>query len=246
MIPERLGFYKNDPKFWKKLKVLTFIIRNFERFLNFALVWLFRKFNFFLPFFRLYSERNYSLQLRRKPENFREKKPSYQKTLCFVKHTLFLPSKNRNVLTGVWIYVEIVVGSGIRAPTSGFPAAVTPNTCFIRDTNDYADLLELCASWAVSGKGKKTSTTELIIFRSKFFSTENNKVNRSKKMQQSVMQTPTPKKFWQSVRGWPLELFKAMQQGWFLGEQGTLELWPTPSNFNPASSPLENWQSPIK
>ena len=50
------------------------------------------------------------------------------------------------------------------------PTSVTPETCIIKDTNDSADLNSE-ASWAVSGK--KTTTTELNFFFSKFFSTEN-------------------------------------------------------------------------
>ena len=50
------------------------------------------------------------------------------------------------------------------------PTSVTPETCIIKDTNDSADL-NSDASWAVSGK--KTTTTELNFFSSKFFSAGN-------------------------------------------------------------------------
>ena len=50
------------------------------------------------------------------------------------------------------------------------PTSVTLESCIIKDTNDSADLNSE-ASWAVPGK--KTTTTELNFFFSKFFSTEN-------------------------------------------------------------------------
>ena len=65
----------------------------------------------------------------------------------------------------------------IRIPISGFPTAVTPDTCtcIIQDTNDSADLGTLRVMGNFRKKNwKKTATTELNIFLAKiFFSTEN-------------------------------------------------------------------------
>ena len=142
----------DSKKLEKKVQLLTFIFIKFNRLMNFLNFFGFswKSKNFLI--FGWYSERNYSFHIRRKSDNFLEKKPTYQKTYILSK--IFLLFRNQNVLTSVWKDVRIAAGSGIWAHRLWLPTAVTPDTCIIQDTNDSANL-NSALSWAVSGKGRK-------------------------------------------------------------------------------------------
>ena len=61
--------------------------------------------------------------------------------------------------------------AGFQPIISGFQAPVTPNTCFLQDTNDSADLN--LRVMGILGKGKNRLLNFILSFRN-FFSTENN------------------------------------------------------------------------
>ena len=136
--------------------------------MNFQIFSVFRKNR---TFFTIVSKKNQKklscLHLRRKTANFWQKEPLPKNPkVCPISR--ILPLKNRKVLTSVWIEVKILAINGIwtrhlRLPNRGD----TRHIHYKR--HQQLCRVELYASRAVSGKGKKTPTTELNIFLSKFF-----------------------------------------------------------------------------